>query len=457
MGSQLLGVYSFLPLEEVESGLKFLMQADFILQARRRTINFEAKWNQWIMDEIGKLLRDSLPYLVDHYTSSYMAAALEYSENVRSEMRGLLEKTVWNVINDLASRPSELLVLDWQGTKRTHAEVFKPEDDIIYDLLTRNLIDEDDLSYIFNGRRLYPLSKDQKLSSKTKESIIKLKAEDLLNKQLIGNMLKKDRLRTYRLLVRLHAYLLDSNRLNLNITALPDVDGNVEGSGQLYFINESSEPLPQSLSRFRDVILGYRQHVSQLSGRRFLDDEFINVATDVLGKQGAQRLLTGLAVLRAIQIIDLRGFAWQLLQNLLIVNDDPSLADKQRSSIVKEDLPALTAFAFAYYPSLGGDKGIWMLSEGGELKPSTELYVNDVLRLLGGSSEAKNDLMRLGIRFVDDSSYLKALNGNEGMFTGLLRAAKVKGLRPCESRETAEDLVKKLVDAAASSLGLGAM
>ncbi|MGC9113257.1 DUF3883 domain-containing protein [Acidilobus sp.] len=474
-GSQLLGVYSFLPLDEVESGLRFLIQADFILQAGRRTINFEAEWNKWIMGEIGKLLEDSLPYLMDHYKGSYLAV-LDYSENVRPEMRNLLKNSsycggssttsVWDVIDKYTNQPSKLVVLDWQGVTRTLDEVFKPEDDsidnIIYDLLAQNLIDEDDLSYIFNGRRLYPLSKDQKLSNKIK--ITKCKAEDLLNKQLIGNMLKKDRLRTYKLLVKLYYYLLvklykellDKNRLNPSIIPsiiiLPDIDGNVEGPGPLYYVNE---PLSQGLSRFRDIILGYRRQISQLSGEKFLDDEFIKVAVEVLGEQEAQKLLTRLEDLGAIKKKDLKGFAWLLLQKLLIVSDDPSLAGKQKSSIVKEHLPALTAFAFAYYPSLGGDKGIWMLSEGGELEQSTNLYAHDVLRLLGGSNEAKSDLMKLGIKFVDDRPYLDALNGNEGELTSLLRAAKVRGPRLCEDKDTAKDLINKLVEAAVSSLGAG--
>lgn len=455
-GSQLLGVYSFLPLEEVESGLRFLIQADFILQAGRRTINFEAQWNKWTMGEIAKLLRDSLPYLMDNYTSSYLAILDYNSQNVRQEMERLLEETVWKTIDDLASRLSELKALDQQGTIRTLAEVFRPEDDIIYDLLAQNLIDEDDLSYVFNGRRLYPISKAQELPSKIKEKITKLKAEDLLNRQLIGSMLKKDRLRTYRFLVRLYAYLLHNNKLNPSIAVLPDLNGNVDGSEMLFLDDESLASFPQDLSQFKDIVLGYKQQISRLSEEKFLDDEFFKVAVEVLGKEDADRLREGLEKIQKIKRVNLDSFAKLLLENLLTVSNDASRADKQRSSIAKEHLPALTAFVlFTHGLPLRGDNGIWMLSKGGELIPSTKLYARDVLRLLGGSSEAEDYLSKLGITFVDEKSYLDVLNNNEKEFVRLLRNAGVKGLRPCENREATEDLIKKLVNGAASSLSTG--
>jgi hypothetical protein len=48
-------VYSFLPLGEERTGAKFLIQADFLVQPGREAINYEAKWNHWLVGEIAKL------------------------------------------------------------------------------------------------------------------------------------------------------------------------------------------------------------------------------------------------------------------------------------------------------------------------------------------------------------------------------------------------------------------
>lgn len=49
------GVYSFLPLGEAKSGAKFPIQADFLVQPGRDAINYEAKWNHWLVQEVVAL------------------------------------------------------------------------------------------------------------------------------------------------------------------------------------------------------------------------------------------------------------------------------------------------------------------------------------------------------------------------------------------------------------------
>jgi hypothetical protein len=60
------GVYSFLPLGEAKSGVKFPIQADFLVQPGRDAINYEAKWNQWLIEEITDLCKEALSYLKEH-------------------------------------------------------------------------------------------------------------------------------------------------------------------------------------------------------------------------------------------------------------------------------------------------------------------------------------------------------------------------------------------------------
>jgi hypothetical protein len=49
--SALGSVSSFLPLVEERSGAKFLVQADFLVQPGREAIQYEIKWNHWLVDQ----------------------------------------------------------------------------------------------------------------------------------------------------------------------------------------------------------------------------------------------------------------------------------------------------------------------------------------------------------------------------------------------------------------------
>lgn len=62
------GVYSFLPLGEAKSGAKFPIQADFLVQPGRDALNYEAKWNQWILEEVKKLSLEAISFFKTHDT-----------------------------------------------------------------------------------------------------------------------------------------------------------------------------------------------------------------------------------------------------------------------------------------------------------------------------------------------------------------------------------------------------
>lgn len=73
------GIASFLPLIESASGLKFLIQADFIPHVGKRMLNYEALWNRWLMQEISELLREVIKYLSVEYPTDYLSV-FEYEE-----------------------------------------------------------------------------------------------------------------------------------------------------------------------------------------------------------------------------------------------------------------------------------------------------------------------------------------------------------------------------------------
>lgn len=66
-GTAHMGVFSFLPLKEVPSGLNFLVQGDFLTAPGRDTIHREASWNKWLAQEIYDLIEtEVIPTFKQH-------------------------------------------------------------------------------------------------------------------------------------------------------------------------------------------------------------------------------------------------------------------------------------------------------------------------------------------------------------------------------------------------------
>lgn len=57
LSGKLAGIYSFLPVEGEQTGLPFGIFGDFIPQYGRDVINYSAKWNHWMCDEVVKFFK----------------------------------------------------------------------------------------------------------------------------------------------------------------------------------------------------------------------------------------------------------------------------------------------------------------------------------------------------------------------------------------------------------------
>lgn len=76
------GVYSFLPLGESKSGAKFPIQADFLVQPGRDSINAEAHWNHWLLEEIAALCKEAIQHFQQHDVWKYQyLAAFEFKRS----------------------------------------------------------------------------------------------------------------------------------------------------------------------------------------------------------------------------------------------------------------------------------------------------------------------------------------------------------------------------------------
>jgi len=79
------GVYSFLPLGEASSGAKFPIQADFLVQPGRDAINCEAKWNQWLVEEVERVCREAMLHFKTHPIWRYQFLPVFAVESVTTE------------------------------------------------------------------------------------------------------------------------------------------------------------------------------------------------------------------------------------------------------------------------------------------------------------------------------------------------------------------------------------
>ncbi|WP_404980591.1 sacsin N-terminal ATP-binding-like domain-containing protein [Carboxydichorda subterranea] len=73
------GVFSFLPLKEVPSGLSFLVHGDFLTGPGRESLRRDARWNRWMAGELFRFIAERVaPALLEHQRWRYAAAAMLY-------------------------------------------------------------------------------------------------------------------------------------------------------------------------------------------------------------------------------------------------------------------------------------------------------------------------------------------------------------------------------------------
>ncbi len=65
-GAMFGGVYSFVPLGEAGSGAKFPIQGDFLVQPGRDALNCEARWNEWLVEEVAELCEEAVAHFSKH-------------------------------------------------------------------------------------------------------------------------------------------------------------------------------------------------------------------------------------------------------------------------------------------------------------------------------------------------------------------------------------------------------
>ena len=148
------GVYSFLPLGEARSGAKFPIQADFLVQPGREAINYEAKWNHWLVEQVTDLCKEAIAYFKNHKTWKYQfLPAFEFTKSPGLEVYNKLfgPKLIEPIESHLKQ---DACVPTAEGSWAKLEQVVKvnEEQKAIDDLVNMGILNKDELAGALGGQ-----------------------------------------------------------------------------------------------------------------------------------------------------------------------------------------------------------------------------------------------------------------------------------------------------------------
>lgn len=148
------GVYSFLPLGEAKSGAKFPIQADFLVQPGRDALNYEAKWNHWILEEVEKLSLEAVSFFKAHDIWKYQylpAFEFTHSKGLESFDKLFYPKLIEPIEKHLASTDS-ILTIDDEWAKITEVIRLTEPREAVNDIVSLQLFKLEEIAPAFGQK-----------------------------------------------------------------------------------------------------------------------------------------------------------------------------------------------------------------------------------------------------------------------------------------------------------------
>ncbi|MCH7963327.1 MAG: DUF3883 domain-containing protein [Bacteroidetes bacterium] len=141
-----IGVFSFIPLREVESGLKFLVQGDFITNLGRGDIDRDCLWNNWIANQIFNLIINKcIPIFKTNDKWKYNFTNILYPFDPSTGHTLFIEKIL---------KPIKAF-LEEEDVFLTEKNGYKKKDNVIWlDAAFIDLLTDDDTSFLFPNKKL---------------------------------------------------------------------------------------------------------------------------------------------------------------------------------------------------------------------------------------------------------------------------------------------------------------
>ncbi len=134
-GTAYFGVHSYMPLKDVESGLNFLIQADFLTTSNRSALAPRCAWNEWLAEEIYKLIIEKcVPTFIrdDRWKKNFTKILYSpwgghelFENNIKKQLRKYLE-----TMPCLIGKDGSLLKADESLMVSAYIKEFISDDDL---------------------------------------------------------------------------------------------------------------------------------------------------------------------------------------------------------------------------------------------------------------------------------------------------------------------------------------
>jgi hypothetical protein len=384
-------LHSFLPLTEVRTGLKFLIQADFIVHPGRRYLNVGAKWNRWMMERLAELLRTAIKYLAMRYKKSYLTV-FEYSELSDEAYDKLIRPTIIPTLRKELENP---IVVCYKGHEVRLDSALKASDDVL-ELVKNVLLDEEELKHVYGGERhiLDPTFKIPDFPGKPYR-VQSIELRDLLDRRLVEAKLRKNVEEASKFLCKVYRrarekmYVPDEKKFALTTKGVDLAQ------------NAYLPVFPSEVEELRKKHLGIDEYLKALN---FVRKDF--------AEHCSPELLKWLGV-REVSLKE-------LVENVVLKDISTEAQPLEKSRLLEISLLAKRSGAVLERP-------IWVVTRGGGIERSNEVYYPlKELRSFEGYGEV---MELLGLKVLDIDSYLKLDEDEEGWRKFFSRA--VKGAEIC--------------------------
>ncbi|MEM3908224.1 MAG: DUF3883 domain-containing protein, partial [Nitrososphaerota archaeon] len=146
-GTAHIGVFSFLPLKEVKSGLNFLIQGDYLTTPGRAEIVRNSKWNEWLADETYKLITEKcIPTFVKHEKWKFSFTKALYPTLDSSNRSYPFEQFINSKLRSYLRENPVLIAEDGSVAKIWDLIIIPPN--------TRKLFSDEDIKSIFPQKKV---------------------------------------------------------------------------------------------------------------------------------------------------------------------------------------------------------------------------------------------------------------------------------------------------------------
>jgi len=430
-------MYSFLPLTEVRTGLKFLIQADFIVHPGRRYINVSAKWNRWMMQCLAELLKSVIDYVRNEFKKSYLTA-FDYRPVGDEVWDNLIEPYIVNTIEEVLKDPT---VLCYKGHEVKLTQVVKASEEV-YELIKydkHELFNEEDLKYIY-GVEKHILDQGLKLREVDENRVPKLTLVDLLNENLLKALMSRDLDKVIKFLSKVYELARGKG-----IRIPPEKRFIVTSSGELKLA--SSVYIPKMPERVIEISSKFPEVDKYLKSLDFVNEEM----TKLVGEEALKSL--------GVKEVSLNEIVGIILNQIGTGNPPPN----------KERL--LITTLLVKQAGMVADKPIWVLTKDGDIEKSYNVWNPELFT--GFEDVAK----LLGVKLLDIDAYTKYdgdVEGWRGFFGKVVlgygqlyecySSSQMEWLTPqftpqnrtmrCELHKYVQDLINKVKEALEKSASI---